>query len=464
MYSIDETPTRKYDISLNISLLNFEGVGLNNSYMKMLYLVGAVVISIIIISSVFVIGNSFAISITERTRQYGMLSSIGATKKQIRKNVLFEGLILGIIAIPLGILLGIMVNGILALILNVLIKNIYEEINFIYSVPVMAIIASIILSSVTIYLSCLSSARKASRVSPIDAIRSSEDIKIKNKKIKSPKIIKKLFGIGGVIAYKNLKRNKKKYRTTVVSLVVSIMIFISVTSLVQYGFTLSNSTYKELKYNMDFYANSREETRKEQYNKLLEITKLDTVKEYSIQKVVSLQLDLSSLKIKTEAKDYVEKVTSEFLSTTAAGGAGTTGAVQRTYTIGEDQGIKVALTPFISPEGYVTLNVKPEYSTVADQVTTPSESGEGEDLQATLLSRRNLDLKNVRIKDGETLVIGGMIQEDDLKIVRKIPVLGDLPIIGSAFRSTVSTKSKSELVIMITPKIINDNEGAVADI
>ena len=305
-YSIDEEPTRKYDISLNTSLLNFEGVGLNNTYMRMLYLVGAVVISIIIISSVFVIRNSFAISITERTRQYGMLSSIGATKKQIRKNVLFEGLILGIIAIPLGILLGIMVNGILALILNVLIKNIYEEINFIYSVPVMAIIASIILSCVTIYLSCLSSARKASKVSPIDAIRSSEDIKIKNKKIKSPKIIKKLFGIGGVIAYKNLKRNKKKYRTTVVSLVVSIMIFISVTSLVEYGFTLSNSTYKELQYNMNFYANSREETRKEQYNKLLEITKLDTVKEYSIQKVVSLQFDLSSLKIKTEAKDYVE--------------------------------------------------------------------------------------------------------------------------------------------------------------
>ena len=163
-------------------------------------------------------------------------------------------------------------------------------------------------------------------------------------------------------------------------------------------------------------------------------------------------------------QDYVEKVTSEFLSTTAAGGAGTTGAVQRTYTIGEDQGIKVSLTPFISPEGYVTLNVKPEYSTVADQVTTPSEDGNSEDLQATLLSRRNLDLKNVRIKDGETRVIGGMIQEDDLKTVRKIPVLGDLPIIGSAFRSTVTTKSKSELVIMITPKIINDNEGAVADI
>ena len=161
-------------------------------------------------------------------------------------------------------------------------------------------------------------------------------------------------------------------------------------------------------------------------------------------------------------QDYVEKVTSEFLSSTGAG-IGAVGAVQRTYTIGEDKGIKVTLTPFISPEGYVTLNIKPEYATEAGQVTTPSATGTGTDLQATLLSRRNLDLKNVRIKDGETLVIGGMIQEEDSKVVQKIPVLGDLPIIGAAFRSTTSKKTKSELVIMLTPKIINDGEGSVAD-
>ena len=161
-------------------------------------------------------------------------------------------------------------------------------------------------------------------------------------------------------------------------------------------------------------------------------------------------------------QDYVEKVTSEFLSSTGAG-VGAVGAVQRTYTIGEDKGVKVTLTPFISPEGYVTLNIKPEYATEAGQVTTPSATGTGTDLQATLLSRRNLDLKNVRIKDGETLVIGGMIQEEDSKVVQKIPVLGDLPIIGAAFRSTTSKKTKSELVIMLTPKIINDGEGSVAD-
>ena len=72
-------------------------------------------------------------------------------------------------------------------------------------------------------------------------------------------------------------------------------------------------------------------------------------------------------------------------------------------------------------------------------------------------------MKNIRIKDGETLVIGGMIQEEDSKVVQKIPVLGDLPVIGTIFRTTTSRKTKSELVIMITPRIINDGDGAVAD-
>lgn len=161
-------------------------------------------------------------------------------------------------------------------------------------------------------------------------------------------------------------------------------------------------------------------------------------------------------------QDYVEKVTSEYL-TSSVTGTGTTGTAQRNYTIADDLGIKVTLTPFISPEGYVTLNIKPEYSTVAGEVRTAGEVAGQTDLAATLLSRRDLDLKNVRIKDGETLVIGGLIQESEQKTVQKIPFLGDLPLLGPIFRSTTTSKSKNELVIMITPKILNDSEGAIAD-
>jgi type IV pilus assembly protein PilQ len=161
-------------------------------------------------------------------------------------------------------------------------------------------------------------------------------------------------------------------------------------------------------------------------------------------------------------QDYVEKVTSEYLTSTGAGYGASMGAVQRTYTIGSDLGIKVSLTPFISPEGYVTLNITPQYSTVSGEVRTQSETG-GSNLEATLLSRRDLDLKNVRIKDNETLIIGGLIQENEQKTVNKIPFLGDLPVIGSIFRSTSTSKTKSELVIMITPKLLNDGEDTVAD-
>ena len=161
-------------------------------------------------------------------------------------------------------------------------------------------------------------------------------------------------------------------------------------------------------------------------------------------------------------EDYIEKVTSEFLSSTSAGTSGSSGAVQKTYTIKDDKGIKISLMPFISPDGYVTMNIKPEYSTEAGKEYSTNSDG-SKDIAATLLNRRKLNLKNVRIKDGETLVIGGLIRETDAKTVQKIPVLGDLPLIGGAFRSTSTTKTKSELVIMITPKIINDGDDTVAD-
>ena len=157
-------------------------------------------------------------------------------------------------------------------------------------------------------------------------------------------------------------------------------------------------------------------------------------------------------------QDYLESVDVEFMQTSGVGAAA---VAQKTYNIGSDQGLKVSFTPFISPEGYVTLNIIPEYSTQAGQITDMEYDEEGNRqpyIAATLLARRNLDIKNVRIKDGETLIIGGLIQETTNKSVSKVPILGDIPGIGAAFRSTTSEKVKTELVIMITPKIIKDNE------
>jgi type II secretory pathway component GspD/PulD (secretin) len=153
--------------------------------------------------------------------------------------------------------------------------------------------------------------------------------------------------------------------------------------------------------------------------------------------------------------DYIESVDTEYQT----GGMGSFSA--RTYNIGSDNGIKVSIVPFISPDGYVTLNISPEYSTIKSQLTQVDEY-QNEYIAATMLQRRNLDLKNIRIKDGETLVIGGMIQERESKTVKKIPGLGDLPVIGAAFRSTTTTRAKEEMVIMITPKILIDSEDAIS--
>ena len=236
--TIEAETKNEIEVEVNSDLLRFEGV-LSESTLGVLYGIASVIIVIIIVSSVFVIRNSFSISV-----------SVGATKKQIKRSVLLEGLYIGIIAIPLGILLGIVAIIILLWIVNLLIGDMMEGTEFVYNVPGMAILISVVISGITIFLSCLIPAIKASKIPPIEAIRGTDDIKIKTRKIKTSKLTKKLFGIGGVIASKNLKRNRKKYRTTVVSLVVSISIFIALSSFLTYGQMMTGSYYTDLSYNI----------------------------------------------------------------------------------------------------------------------------------------------------------------------------------------------------------------------
>lgn len=297
--------TSKYNLIVNESLLNYEGVTLSDATMTVLVEAGAIVILIIIISSVFVIKNSFAISITEKKKQYGMFASVGATSKQIRKSVLFEGVIIGIIAIPIGIMCGIVAIIVLLWLVNVILGEQLNGIVFVYSVPILPIIISVILAIITIYLSAIGTARKASKVSPIEAIRSNEDIKIKSKKIKCPKLINRILGIGGEISYKNLKRNKKKYRTTIISIIVSVVIFISLSSFIEYGFKMSSSYYKEKNYNIMVYAYSDVNIKKQEdiYNK---ISKLENIKSYAIYKEQPLFVENIDKKLTNFAKDKLK--------------------------------------------------------------------------------------------------------------------------------------------------------------
>ena len=248
------------EASINKDLLRYKGFALSDEYMRMLFSLAVIIIVIIAISSIFVIRNSFAISITEKTKLYGMLASIGATSKQIRHNVLFEGFVLGIIGIPAGILLGVGVIALLVVILNALLENMLNGISFVYAVPWWAAVISAVMSAVIILLSTLSSAFRASRIAPITAIRGNNDIKInknKRKSYKAPKFIKKRFGVGGEIAYKNLKRSKKKYRTTVISIIVTVAMFISISTFIEYGMKITGDHFKNMPYNITVNANDK---------------------------------------------------------------------------------------------------------------------------------------------------------------------------------------------------------------
>ena len=160
-------------------------------------------------------------------------------------------------------------------------------------------------------------------------------------------------------------------------------------------------------------------------------------------------------------QDYIESTTVQILQNQSVGTMSNT-SVQKTYNVEEDNGIKVEILPFISPDGYVSLSMKPEYASVY-QTVMDKYMGEPY-IAATLLQRHNLELSNVRIKDEETLLIGGLLQEEQVNNSGKIPILGDIPILGFFFRSQSKTMKKSELLFILTPRIIKDTEDVYDEV
>lgn len=291
----------KYNFNINENLIDLETNIFGNSMTEALGIVVIIVVAIIIFTSVFCIKNSFNISITEKTKQYGMLSTVGATSKQIKRNVFTEALLLGIIGIPLGIICGLMASYILIIISNILIKNI---INFelVYTFSIVSIIFAIILGLVTLYLSAWNSAYKASKITPITAIRNSEDIKIKSKKIKSPKYIKRIFGIGGDISYKNIKRNNKKYRATVISIVVCVSVFIALSSFISLAFRTVQNEFSTTDYNI--VLSYSKDSSSNIVEKAHEVLNYDNIIDYSIINQNHIYLENNNIEFSKEYLMY----------------------------------------------------------------------------------------------------------------------------------------------------------------
>lgn len=265
-------------ISYNSTLLALYGESTYGNIMSSMIMMIIIMLSLVSIGCIVVIYNSFAISVMERKKEFGLLSSIGATKKQLSYTVFFEALIEGIIGIILGICGAYIGIGTVILIINNLIGDILVlKLNLVTNI--VFIIIPVIFMILVIFISALVPSRRAAKVSPIEAIRQNDDIKINKKKIKTGRLVNKLFGIEGEIALKNIKRNKKKYRVTIVSLFISIVLFISFSSYMNYTIDTASSVMGEVPYDyqISYFGDDND---MDALNKISEIIKSNDVKEY----------------------------------------------------------------------------------------------------------------------------------------------------------------------------------------
>lgn len=227
--------TQEYRYAYNTKVLLYSGTAPFDSFLTAFYSLAAIIIALIVFGSVSLIYNAFSISVSERTRQFGLLSSVGATRKQLRRMVLFEALAVSIVGIPLGILVGIGGIGITLLLIGDKFSSIVRaDIPMRLCVSWQAVVIAAVIALVTVLISAWIPSKRATGVSAVEAIRQSMDIKVSGRPVRTSKLAYRLFGLPGVLAGKHYKRNRKKYRTTVVSLFMSIVLFVSAAAFTDY--------------------------------------------------------------------------------------------------------------------------------------------------------------------------------------------------------------------------------------
>src|SRR5690606_19214127 len=234
--------------------------------------------------------NAFAISVSERARHLGMLSSVGATKKQKRNSVFFEGAVVGFISIPIGILAGIAGIGITFAYINQFLHGalgVTEKLELV--VTPASILLAIGISIVTIFISTYVPAQRASKISAIDAIRQTHDIKLSGKKVKTSKFVRKVFGMEAEIGLKNVKRNKKRYLATLFSLVISIVLFLSVsffTENLKKSLILSQDN---IQYDLQIYSNGLNKNELNKFANLDHVTSSTLIEEIQLEALIEME-------------------------------------------------------------------------------------------------------------------------------------------------------------------------------
>ncbi|WP_062350338.1 ABC transporter permease [Bacillus kwashiorkori] len=282
------------EFSFNHELLRYYGVIRDDNLNGVLLSIGAILMLVIMIGSISLIYNAFAISVSERSRYLGMLSSIGATKKQKRDSVFFEGFVIGGISIPLGVIAGITGIGITLTYINHFFQNAMDtELRLKLTITPVSIIIAVLLSALTIFISTYIPAKRASKITAIDAIRQSKDVKLTSRAVKTSKLVRKIFGIEAEIGLKNLKRNKRRYQTTVFSLVISIVLFLTVsyfTNSLQKSFELTQfGEDQDITVRFDKVEDGKIRNNNENIEK---IVSLQEITEYSLMEDGSFQTEI----------------------------------------------------------------------------------------------------------------------------------------------------------------------------
>ena len=234
-YAFTEAHQKGHLAEYNSELLRYQGSSNNRTFMRMLYGLATILIVLIMVGGISLVYNSFAISVSDRTKQFGLLTSVGATPRQMRGMVLKEAFLVSALGIPLGVLSGLVGIAVTLRLTGNAFQYLYSgkvPMQLAVSVPALVIAVTTALS--TVLLSAWIPARRAAKISPMDAIRQTKDIRIPKKIRKSGKWSYRFFGLSGMVAGKHFTRSRRQYRATIFSLFISIVLFISASSFSDY--------------------------------------------------------------------------------------------------------------------------------------------------------------------------------------------------------------------------------------
>jgi len=222
-----------HDYALNDEVLRFMGISDDTVFNALIYSIGGLLIALVMLGSVFLIYNSFNISLNERMHQFGILMSVGATEKQLRNSVLFEGLCIGVIGIPIGILIGIpSIKLVLSFVAKRFANILYGNVVLTLEISVPALVAAAVISMITILISAYIPAKKAAKTPVMECICQTNEVKVEAKGIRTSRFTERICGLEEHLALKNFKRNKRRYRSIILSLALSVVLFVSTSAFV----------------------------------------------------------------------------------------------------------------------------------------------------------------------------------------------------------------------------------------